>query len=181
MPLRSYEGEIEVVSTGEDARRAVADLEGKNLLGFDTETRPAFRKGQHYLPALLQLASRDRVFLFQLNRIADDAIVHPLLARESLCKTGVSVHDDVAGLQERCNFRPAGFLDLGDVARSSGMKTHGLRNLAANLLGFRISKSAQVSNWAAEELSRKQIRYAATDAWVGLLLHDAMRELGLLG
>lgn len=179
-PLRIWEGEICVVSTPEDAQAALPELMAQPVLGFDTETRPAFRKGESYLPALIQFATNDKAWIFQLDRINDDSVLADLLQHPAPLKTGVSITDDIADLRKRAEFEPDGFLDLGTVAEQAGMHTRGLRNLAANLLGFRISKSAQTSNWARPDLTEKQIRYAATDAWVGYLLFHRMRELGIL-
>ena len=179
-PLRTWEGEISVISTAKDAESALPELMAQPVLGFDTETRPAFRKGESYLPALIQFATNDKTWIFQLDRINNDAVLADLLRHPAPLKTGVSIADDIADLRKRAEFEPAGFLDLGTVAEQAEMHTRGLRNLSANLLGFRISKSAQTSNWARPDLTEKQIRYAATDAWVGYLLFHRMRELGIL-
>ncbi len=181
LPLRRYEGQIVLVNHDHQAPAAVEALMQETTLGFDTETRPAFRKGQFYLPSVLQLASSDCVFIFQLNRLS----VFPeelkvILSSKEILKTGVAVADDIKDLQQLGHFEPSGFIDLGRVAHQIGLETKGLRNLAANLLGFKISKSAQVTNWAAQELSEKQIYYAATDAWAGRELYFKMSELGFL-
>ncbi|MFW5893898.1 MAG: 3'-5' exonuclease [Verrucomicrobiota bacterium] len=179
-PLRTWDGEISVVSSTEDAESALPELMAQPVLGFDTETRPAFRKGESYLPALIQFATNDKAWIFQLDLINNDAVLADLLQHPAPLKTGVSIADDIADLRKRSDFQPNGFLDLGTVAEQAGMQTRGLRNLSANLLGFRISKSAQTSNWARPDLTEKQIRYAATDAWVGYLLFQRMRELEIL-
>lgn len=179
-PLRTWEGDVVVATTPEQAAATLAELSDQSVLGFDTETRPAFRKGQSYLPSLVQFATNQKAWILQLDRIGDDNPLNRFLSQPTPLKAGVSIVDDIADLRQRSDFRPAGFLDLGEVAERAGMHTRGLRNLAANLLGFRISKSAQTSNWARTELSEKQIRYAATDAWVGHQLFQRMRELGIL-
>mgnify|MGYP006274725415 FL=1 len=179
-PLWQWEGPIDLVTTAAEADAALAELARTPVVGFDTETRPAFRKGEYFLPSLLQLATDERAWVFQLDQLKRDELVSTVLSAERPLKAGVSIIDDVDDLRQRHAFPPAGFLDLGEVARESGMETRGLRNLAANLLGFRISKSAQTSNWARPDLSEKQIRYAATDAWVGFLLFHKMLETGIL-
>ncbi|MCM0753872.1 3'-5' exonuclease domain-containing protein 2 [Desulfovibrio aminophilus] len=181
LPLRHYEGGVTVVRTDKQLKAALKALEGEELLGFDTETRPVFRKGQGpYPPALVQLASADHVYLFQISVLTFGDGLKDLLAAPSVIKTGVSVTDDVKALKDLSPFQEAGFLDLGTLSAKLQMKTHGLRNLAANLLGFRISKSAQCSNWARENLSRSQILYAATDAWISREIYLAFRDLGVL-
>lgn len=178
MPLRAYEGPVTLVSSDEEVAPAVERLRADSLLGFDTETRPSFKKGVIYPPALLQLANADEVFIFQLGKITFADGLMALLSDEGVVKSGVSVRDDVKELKTLAEFPDAGFVDLADVARDCGIQTFGLRNMAANLLGFRISKAMQCSNWAKGKLSRKQVRYAATDAWVSRELHLRLKELG---
>ncbi len=181
MPLRRWEGPVEVVRTENQRTKALKELENEPLLGFDTETRPVFKKGRKpNPPSLLQLATADRVFLFQISLLPMSNGLLDLLAEDSIIKTGVAVRDDICGLQKLSDFTPGGFIDLSDISAQSGMQTHGLRNMAANLLGFRISKSAQCSNWAKDNLAKAQVTYAATDAWVSRELYLAMKELELL-
>lgn len=180
MPLRAYEGPVTLVSGDDEVGPAVQRLRADPLLGFDTETRPSFKKGVTYPPALLQLATSQEVFIFQLAKITFDDGLMALLSDPGVTKSGVSVRDDVKELKTLAEFPDAGFVDLADVARDCGMQTFGLRNMAANVLGFRISKAMQCSNWAKGKLSRKQIRYAATDAWVSRELHLRLQDLGAL-
>ena len=180
MPLRAFEGPVTLVDTDEAVGPAVERLRKDTLLGFDTETRPSFKKGVSYPPALLQLANSDEVFIFQLGKITFDDGLVALLTDAGVIKSGVSVRDDVKELKSLADFPDAGFVDLADVARDCGIQTFGLRNMAANLLGFRISKAMQCSNWAKGKLSRKQVRYAATDAWVSRELHLRLQVLGVL-
>lgn len=181
MPLRRYEGPVHVVRTEKQRDAAVKVLRKDSLLGFDTETRPVFKKGRKpNPPSLIQLATADEVYIFQINLLPMDNGLLELLADKQIIKTGVSVHDDIIGLNKLAKFRAANFIDLGEVSQKHKMQTHGLRNLAANLLGFRISKSAQCSNWAKEKLTPQQVNYAATDAWVSRELYLALADLGLL-
>lgn len=180
LPLRRYTGEIRVVRTPEELEEALAVLRRYDVLGFDTETRPTFRKGKVNLPSLVQLACREAVYLIQLSWLALDDRLASVLSDPNILKTGVAVRDDIRDLQKLHSFREGGVVDLGEVARDLGLETHGLRNLAANFLKFRISKSAQCSNWSNRELGPQQILYAATDAWVSREIHLRMHELGLL-
>ena len=181
MPLRRYEGPITLVHTEKQRTKALKEMEGETLLGFDTETRPVFKKGRKPgPPSLIQLATATHAYVFQIKILTLCNGLCDLLADEDIVKTGVAVRDDVLGLQRLADFEPAGFIDLSDVTARAKMQTHGLRNMAANLLGFRISKSAQCSNWAKEKLSPQQINYAATDAWVSRELYVALAELGLM-
>lgn len=182
-PLQKWEGPIRVIQTREELDDVVNKLNRQNCLGFDTETRPAFHKGQHFLPSLLQLANDEEVYLFQLKKIG---LMKPLLAILSdpdVAKVGVSLDYDLKELQKISPFQPAGFIDIGKMARKMGIKNHGLRGLAAVLLGIRLSKTAQRSNWSRNTLTSAQIHYAATDAWVGReiylkMLHFAANRTG---
>ena len=148
------------------------------MLGFDTETRPTFKRGQTFPPSLLQLASPHTVFLFQLGKLQQRDALRALLGNPRISKVGVAVHDDILKLQELVDFQAAGFLDLSTFTRKNGIVNTGLRNLVALFLGFRISKAAQVTNWSKSMLTEAQITYAATDAWVSLLLHQHLKERG---
>lgn len=174
LPLRRWQGPVEVINSAERAITAARTLAEERLLGFDTETRPAFKKGQSYLPALLQLATDDKVWLFQLGSAGLPDPVRGLLTDPSIIKAGVSLGFDVAELQKIAPFAPAGFVELADTAKARGIKNHGLRGLAAVILGFRISKSARTTNWAKPELTQQQITYAATDAWVGREIYQQL-------
>ena len=175
-PIRRWEGRTIVVRDSADLEKAIDKLASESLLGFDTETRPAYRKGESYPPSLLQLAGRDEVFIFQLNHLGLAAPLRQLLADPDVIKTGVGLDFDIRELQKLSRFMAAGFFDLGNLAREKGIRNHGLRGLAAVFLGVRIPKGAQTSNWARDTLTPKQILYAATDAWIGRRLYLAMQD-----
>ncbi|MDH4322323.1 MAG: 3'-5' exonuclease domain-containing protein 2 [Desulfobulbaceae bacterium] len=173
-PIGRWTGPVSVVRTQDELTAALERLDGHRLLGFDTETRPAYTKGESYLPSLLQLANEHEVFIFQLNHLGLAAPLRDLLADPAVTKAGVSLKYDISELKKLSHFKAAGFEDLGEIAKKAGIKNHGLRGLAAVLLGFRIAKGAQTSNWAKDVLTAQQIQYAATDAWVGRQLHLAL-------
>jgi len=180
LPLRYYNGPIHIIQTAEQAKDACSILIKEKVLGFDTETRPAFNKGQFYLPSLLQVAGTKVVYLFQLSKCGlPDSIIN-LLSNGDIIKSGVAIDQDLTELQQILNFDPAGFIDLGDIARSKGLPHHGLRGLAAYLLNFRISKSGRTSNWSADKLTKKQIKYAATDAWLGRKLYLKYKQINII-
>ena len=170
-PIKNYEGPIHLIHSEDKLSEAVEHLKKESILGFDTETRPAFRKGESYSPALIQLAGETDVFIFQIQ---NNGLLLPLieiLADPEIVKAGVSINYDISELRKVAEFEPAGFTDLGDIAKEIGIQNHSLRGLAAVLLGFRISKGASTSNWEKKNLTHAQIRYAATDAWVGRELY----------
>jgi len=179
LPIRRYAGAVHVVRDRGALRAAAVRLGREKILGFDTETRPAFRKGQHFLPSLVQLASRREVYLFQLRHMGLPRPLRRILADPKITKAGVATDHDVSQLQRIGIFHAAGFVDLGHLARHAGLAHHGLRGLAALFLGIRIPKQAQRSNWSRPELSPAQITYAATDAWAGREIYLRMRKEGL--
>lgn len=167
LPLGRWEGPVRLVRSVDEVEAAVARLAGAELLGFDTETRPAFRKGQKFLPSLLQLAAEDEVFVVQLKQTGLPASLLAVLGDARIVKAGVALDFDLRSLQEIQCFQPGGFVELAQMARRRGIRNHGLRGLAAAVCGIRISKSARTTNWANPELTAQQIQYAATDAWIG--------------
>jgi ribonuclease D len=176
LPLLRYGGEIVLVDRPELLNEVVPLLLAEPYLGFDTETRPAFKKGEKYAPALVQLASSHRVYLLQLRELGiTDALV-TLLEQPLPLKVGIAIRDDIKALQEVRPFVPSGLVDLGDLARRQGIEQRGARSLAARFLGGRVSKGAQTSNWAVRTLSEKQKIYAATDAWICLKLYPLLSK-----
>ena len=178
LPLFRYEGNVGLVRTPADLKMAIERIRQEKLLGFDTESRPCFTKGASSLPALIQVACSDIVFLFQLTWLSFDKKIASILADEDLIKTGVAIGDDIRMLAKMHRFTGAGLVDLKEVALAKGLATHGLRPLAANFLRVRISKNAQCSNWEHKELTAQQIAYAATDAWISRQIYERMSELG---
>jgi ribonuclease D len=180
LPLRKYEGPVEVIRDPGRLAEAMAGLHRERVLGFDIEVRPAFRSGDRFPPALVQLAGEAMVCLLQLKPIADLGPLAELFEDGGVIKAGVAVSGDIAKLHEVFPFAPAGFVELGDLAGRKGIKASGVRTLAAALLGMRISKGAQCSNWERANLAPPQVSYAATDAWVcrEIYLHlQAMPDL----
>ncbi|MEW6689564.1 MAG: 3'-5' exonuclease [Pseudomonadota bacterium] len=180
LPIRRWEGEVLVVGTLREMERAWEDLARERVVGWDTETRPAFRKGESHLPALVQAATASAVYLFQLARMDFSQVVGGLFAEPTIVKAGISVADDLKQLKKVFPFEERSVVDLGRAAHRQGLKQTGLRNLAGIFLGIRIPKGTKTSNWAAPRLSAQQVAYAATDAWVCRELYLLFRERGLV-
>ena len=166
LPKVTFGGSITVVDTPEQATIAVNELLKCEVLGFDTETRPIFRKGKIHKPALLQLACRDQAYLFRLHSTDMPPKLIELLESDSIKKVGAAVHDDLKALVKIKSFEPAGFVDLQNMATEYGIEEKSVRKLAAVTLGVKISKSQRLSNWEARELTVNQRIYAAVDAWI---------------
>jgi ribonuclease D len=180
LPIGRYEGEVSLVTTPNDLARARADLMQERVVGFDTETRPAFRKGESYPPCLFQAASAHAVYLFQLRRMEYFPLLAEILAEARIVKAGVAVADDLRTLKHVFPFVERNVVDLGIVGRRTGLDQTGLRNLAGMFMGIRITKGVKTSNWAAPHLSAQQITYAATDAWACRELYLRFEKLGML-
>ena len=180
LPVRRYEGRVCVVATPADLEEARADFASERLVGLDTETRPAFRKGESHPPALAQAATARAVYLFRLRRVECFPVLTALLSDPRCIKAGVSLKDDLRALKGLFPFDEQNMLDLGHAARRAGLHQTGVRNLAGIVLGLRIPKGAKTTNWAARELTPAQIAYAATDAWACRELVLKFRDLGLL-
>jgi ribonuclease D len=164
--LSWFKGEIVLVDNLKTFYEVVPRLYGLDLLGFDTETRPTFRKGKKNAVSLIQLSTGDFACLFRINKIGIPDELADLLSDPSVIKAGVAVHDDIRFLKGVRKFTPDGFIELQTFVKDFGIQSSGLKKLAAIILGFRISKRQQVTDWEAEQLSEAQQIYAATDAWV---------------
>ena len=165
----AFPGRIEVIdSIGLDFFRAVKYLRRQSVIGFDTESRPCFSPNQpHYGVSLLQLSGKERAFLFRIKMMGDiPKALRKILSDEKILKVGAAVNDDVRGLEKHHDFTPKSFVDLQKIVWEYGIKDKSVKKMAAIILGIRISKTQQLSNWEAEKLSEAQQSYAATDAWV---------------
>lgn len=177
LKLRHFDGDIFVIDTLKEADKAANYLKQFDTLGFDTETKPSFKKGCVHSVALLQLSTQHEAFLFRVNKIGLPQSVIELLHDKNIVKTGVAIRDDIRGLQKIHNFSDHGFVELQDAAKELGFENISLKKLAGLVLNFRISKSQQLSNWEAAKLTPPQQSYAATDAWVSYELYIHMKQI----
>ena len=166
LPAIEFRGEIRVVEQERDIAAACKYLAAQPVLGFDTETRPSYKAGVTYRVALLQLSTPRRCYLFRLNRMRFEKQLVKLLENKAILKIGADVAGDIRSLLALRRFRPGGFVDLQQLAPDWGIEEKSLRKLSAIVLGKRVSKAQRLSNWEAAQLTEKQMRYAATDAWI---------------
>lgn len=176
LPLGAYEGKIELITNPKDLPAAFKEIQKNKVVGFDTETRPSFKKGQVYKVSLIQLALQKKVFVIRLNHTGVTPEMIPFLESENIIKPGIGIRDDVRLLQKLQRFEADGFFELTTLSKEVGFEVESVKKLTALLLGFRISKTAQTSNWEAETLTDKQLQYAATDAWVCLQIYKRLLE-----
>ena len=168
LDFASFPGKIHVIdSVGAEFNKAIAYLRSQKIIGFDTETRPCFGPNQpRYNVSLLQLSGPGKAFLFRLKDMGMHRRLCSLLADRKIIKVGAAIHDDIRGLQKLRHFDADGFVDLQKLVGEYGIRDKSVKKMTAIILGFRISKTQQLSNWEAEQLSESQCKYAATDAWV---------------
>ncbi len=169
LELASFPGEIHVIDTlDEEFGKAIAYLKRQKVIGFDTETRPTFSPDQRSNgTALLQLSGAEKAYLFRIKKMgAIPRRLCAIMANPNIVKVGAAIHDDVRGLQKFAGFQPQNFIDLQKIVWEYGIRDKSVKKMTAIILGFKISKAQQLSNWEAENLSESQQKYAATDAWV---------------
>lgn len=177
MPTVTFPGRIITINTAADVDKVVKALSKEKLLGFDTETRPAFRKGVQYKVSLLQLSTADTCFLIRLCNTGMPESIISLLENSEILKIGVSLHDDYQSLARRKRFKAGGFFDLQKYVSGFGIEEMSLQKIYAIIFGERISKNQQLSNWEQDILTDKQKQYAATDAWACLNIYNRLKEL----
>lgn len=162
------------------ALKAVKELNKEKLLGFDTESRPCFKKGEFHHISLLQLCGENAAYLFRLNYIKMPPELLELLSNPKIIKVGVAIRDDLLGLKKLSEFEHKGFIELADLVKSMGVKSLGLRSMAGYFLRKKISKGAKLTNWENQNLKKSQLIYAATDAWIGKELYLHFLNQGLI-
>ncbi len=177
LPLLNYEGKVELITNPSDWLLAYEKIKNEKIIGFDTETKPTYVKGPLNPPAIMQLATAEKVYIIQFFRMKFHTTMRELLANEDILKVGVAIRDDMIFLQKLAKFKPAGVVDVATIAHEKGYQESGLRTLCAALLNGRLSKTMQCSNWERIHLSKSQIQYAATDAWVSRKLYTMLIDL----
>ncbi len=176
LPAASYQGDIILVDTISDAEKAVGILSQESIIGFDTETKPSFKKRQSNKVALLQLSSHTTCFLFRLNHIGMTEPLKRLLENKDIIKIGLSIHDDFHNLNQLCKINPDGFIDLQQYVKSHKIADNSLSRIYGILFNQRISKGQRLTNWEADELSAHQQAYAALDAHACIQIYDYLNS-----
>lgn len=177
LPRVLFPGRIIIILTPGEAEKAVDYLLTSDVLGFDTETRPIFKRGKQNKVSLLQVSNENTCFLFRLNRIGICPAIVRLMEATNVIKIGLSWHDDIVSLHKRGDFEPKGFFELQEHVKELGIEDMSLAKIYANLFGERISKREQLSNWENDVLTEKQKGYAATDAWACVKIYKEYLRL----
>ena len=165
-PLLDFKGEIHLVDNKSAIQDCCSIIMKHKIIGFDTETKPSFQKGVSHNISLLQLSAGNSIFIFRINKIGFDQRIVSILSSQSILKVGIDIKNDLLGLKKLKNFQEHNFLDLNTLATQKGYSSIGAVKLSIMLLGYRISKSQRLSDWAAEILTQSQLNYAAIDAWI---------------
>ncbi len=177
LPLQHFDGEIVLVEHSDGIAQVMQEIKGETVVGFDTETRPSFKKGVSNSISLFQLSTQRSTYLIRLNKTGVTDEFKKFLENKSVIKVGVGIRDDLRGLQKLIPFKPEGFIELQKLAVEKGLKDFSLKKLAGILLNFRVSKRQRLSNWEADILSGAQMTYAATDSWVALEIYKKLSVL----
>ncbi|UII29300.1 3'-5' exonuclease domain-containing protein 2 [Fulvivirga maritima] len=180
LDLQRYEGKVHIITTAEGINKAFNKINKTKAVGFDTETKPAFKKGEFNDVSLIQIATDKEVFLIRVNITGFTPELIHFLENENIKKIGIALRDDIKDMQKLKDFTPGGFVELNKIVKHIGIESNGLRKLVAIILGFRVSKSAQISNWESDTLTEKQVYYAATDAWVCIEMYNELIKKGYL-
>ena len=176
MPRVEFKGAIHVVDSMLHVNAAVNVLRKSGVVGFDTETRPSFRKGVMHKTALIQISTASDCFLFRVNKIGVPTVLAGYLADAACLKVGLSLHDDFNVLHRMSDVEPAGFVDLQSIVGEYGIAEFSLQKIYAILFGHKISKGQRLTNWEAPELTAAQQQYAAIDAWACLKIYDYLKS-----
>lgn len=176
LPVVVFPGKIEVIDTEEKAERAVAELMEEKVVGFDTETRPSFRKGKVNNVALMQIATAGKCYLFRINILGITPALRMFIEDSAVVKVGLSLKDDFMVMHRSEMFNPAAFIDLQSFVKQYHIVDMSLQRIYAILFGERISKHQRLTNWEAPELTDGQQAYAAIDAWASLRIYNHLNS-----
>ncbi|WP_413559552.1 3'-5' exonuclease [Bdellovibrio sp. HCB209] len=172
----SFPGKIHLIHTDHELQAIAGAFESIKEFGFDTETRPAFKKGESHPVALLQLATDTDAYIIRMKHIKHFELLKTIFENPEVIKVGAAIRDDLKQLQKKFHFTPHGFIELQTVAKNKNLKNIGLKGMTEEVLEATITKGPKTTNWEAQELTDRQIMYAATDAWIGLKLYQKLTQ-----
>ncbi len=176
MPLVNFEGRIHVIDAVSQVKSAVMALRTATAVGFDTETRPSFKRGERHKVALLQLSTDTDAFLFRLNKTGLPSPLKKFLEDETIVKVGLSTTDDFHQLARMSELNPKGFVELQQLVKRYEIIDMSLQKIYAIIFQHKISKNQQLTNWEAPQLTEAQQRYAAIDAWACLRIYYHLQD-----
>lgn len=176
LPAVDFDGKITVINNAADAKQAISYLEKVRLVGFDTETRPSFKKGVRHNVALIQISTIDHAFLFRINKFGLSTHMRKFIENPEIIKIGLSLKDDFSVLHHNNEFNPDGFIDLQEFVKQYHIADASLSRIYGIIFGNRISKAQRLTNWEAPQLTDAQQKYASIDAWACLKIYNHLLE-----
>ena len=176
--IEKFPGKIHVIEKQNDISEAYSFLKKQKILGFDTESKPTFKKGVSSKVSLIQFTTEDQAFLFRINKIGFNEKLIDIISDKKIKKIGIAIFDDIKALQKIKSFESNSIIDLNHLALNLGFESIGAVKLSILILGFAISKSVRLSNWERENLSISQLEYAATDAWICNMIYKKLLNEG---
>ena len=176
--IEKFTGKIHVIEKENDVLAAYSFLKKQKILGFDTESKPTFKKGVSSNVSLIQFSTKDQAFLFRINKIGFNEKLIDIISDKKIKKIGIAIFDDIKALQKIKSFESNSIVDLNQLALNLGFESIGAVKLSILILGFAISKSVRLSNWERENLSISQLEYAATDAWICNMIYKKLLNEG---
>lgn len=176
LPIAEFPGRTILIDNPLDCKKAIKYLMTCPRVGFDTETRPTFKKGVHHNVALLQVSTLDQCFLFRLNHIGVTDEIVALFESSDVMKIGLSVKDDLHQLLASRQFNPSNVVELQTYVKQFGIADNSLQKVYAIIFGQRISKGQRLTNWEADTLTDQQRTYAALDAYACLKMYNHLNE-----
>ena len=179
-PLIDFNGTIHLIESLEDISGCFEKISHASIIGFDTETKPSFKRGVNYDVSLVQLSVDNDVYLFRINKIGLIQELIDVFNNPDIVKIGIDIKNDILGLQKIKKFNPLNFIDLNQLAKKNNFQSIGAVKLTIMLLGFRISKKQRLSDWSLDELTDKQKHYAAIDAWICPKIFNAFKHKNYL-
>lgn len=172
----SFNGNIHIVDTLPKLDMAITKLKEHNTLGFDTETRPSFKKGISHSVALMQISTLTDCYLIRINKIGMPSTLRMFLEDGTITKVGLSLKDDFGVIHTGYDAEMSGFVDLQKIVPTFNIADASLQKIYAILFDKRISKGQRLSNWEADTLSGAQQEYAAIDAWACLKIYQYLNS-----
>ncbi len=161
-----------VVNTVEQAKSALETIRRYRVVGFDTETKPSFRKGHTNQVALIQISTGDCCYLFRINKFGFTPELKQFIEDDDIVKVGLSLKDDFHVLNKLHKISPSAFIDLQDMVKDFCIRDCSLQKIYGIIFNERISKSQRLSNWEASLLTTPQQIYASIDAWACIKIYN---------
>ena len=161
---------------------ALQDLLASPFVGFDTESKPVFRKDQASDgPPVIQLCTPQTAYIFQLQDHAAYPLICQVLESQQVVKVGFGLQSDRSHIRRKLGVEISAILDLDAVYRKLGYRRQlGVKAAIAVQFGQKFNKSKRVStsNWALPKLSDAQLLYAANDAYAALKIVQGLQQAG---